>query len=295
MKAVLFTAVIFIFSLDGYSQFSYLDNDGEDCSSPMTVSYTYSNYSSGTGGSRRGYKVYRDGEIVMSGSSSWSSLSISSLHFLNDSVGFVTLNDAGNMRVFRTVNYGNNWEALGGKGQSFYKDSYYVNEYGGYLYSGRGSETAYIVRFMNNEQKHIFTIDTINVDEGFYTYYDTIMGNPLCEGQDHIQFNFEENDTLIPVRINFNKIIYESVTELKGAISYKLYPNPTKGKIQIELNKKHKNITLKVTNVLGQKIKEEDFICIKKIELNLGNKKGVYFVTVSAPEYSPTTLKVIKE
>lgn len=74
----------------------------------------------------------------------------------------------------------------------------------------------------------------------------------------------------------------------------KLYPNPSNGKITIDLGKLYHESNLLVKNILGQELIKKQFSNQRFIEINLEGEAGIYFVTLSSPS-KLAVIKVIKE
>ncbi len=70
-----------------------------------------------------------------------------------------------------------------------------------------------------------------------------------------------------------------------------IYPNPTNGKVTIDLGSNNLKVNLKVNNINGQLIQEKSNINTKQIALDLSNHpKGVYFITLQ----NETNIRVVK-
>ncbi len=71
----------------------------------------------------------------------------------------------------------------------------------------------------------------------------------------------------------------------------RLYPNPTNGKVTIDLGSNHLDVNLKVNSIDGQLVQQISNVNSKQIALDLSNySKGIYFVTLQNKE----NLRVIK-
>jgi hypothetical protein len=68
--------------------------------------------------------------------------------------------------------------------------------------------------------------------------------------------------------------------------NFNLYPNPTKGEVNIKLPKEleNENLTVKVLNTLGQVLSEEKVNAKSSIKLNTHLKSGMYYVQLSSNE-----------
>ena len=73
-----------------------------------------------------------------------------------------------------------------------------------------------------------------------------------------------------------------------------VYPNPTSGRISLDLKSFNGNIAVEVYDVTGKKISEEKAIDATKLDLTINGIKGLYFVKVKAGE-NTQTFKVLKK
>ena len=73
-----------------------------------------------------------------------------------------------------------------------------------------------------------------------------------------------------------------------------LFPNPTTGKFWLDLGISYSNISIRVTNTVGQVILAENYNEIKRMEFDVDFPKGVYFLEIKSGDKS-TVMKFIKE
>lgn len=92
--------------------------------------------------------------------------------------------------------------------------------------------------------------------------------------------------------INVNTVGITSSTINSAAVSVKLYPNPSKGSITLELHSSEQ-ATVVVYNSLGKQIDRFEMETATKA-LNLAGEKGVYLVRVQTNSYTQT-LRVLKQ
>jgi hypothetical protein len=87
--------------------------------------------------------------------------------------------------------------------------------------------------------------------------------------------------------VSINKLEDNKLTNVQ------VYPNPTSKNVSINLNKNYKEITILVTNTIGQVILSKQYTEKQFINLDLERNSGVYFVTILTEEGTSKT-KVIK-
>ncbi|MDP2692928.1 MAG: T9SS type A sorting domain-containing protein, partial [bacterium] len=73
-----------------------------------------------------------------------------------------------------------------------------------------------------------------------------------------------------------------------------IYPNPTNGKIEVDLKENYKDITIQITDITGKNIQTINPEFSKIIPIEIQGASGLYFVTVTA-DNKKTVLKLIKE
>lgn len=75
----------------------------------------------------------------------------------------------------------------------------------------------------------------------------------------------------------------------------KVYPNPTKDKIEIELRRQYERISIVIKNYFGQMIDKIDFKKCQICQISIPETKGFYFVEISCDDKVKTVVKVLKE
>jgi len=73
-----------------------------------------------------------------------------------------------------------------------------------------------------------------------------------------------------------------------------LYPNPTNGHLNINLDSMHSNVMVDVKNILGQEVLKENFESIESFDLKIEDLNGIYIVEIASGD-EHITIKVIKE
>jgi len=74
-----------------------------------------------------------------------------------------------------------------------------------------------------------------------------------------------------------------------------VYPNPTSGKITIDLGKTYKAVNVKVRNTFGQVVLTKSFEITNKLNFEIEGAKGVYFVEIWTSEGNVAQMKVVKQ
>ncbi|MFC2100280.1 T9SS type A sorting domain-containing protein [Bacteroidota bacterium] len=75
--------------------------------------------------------------------------------------------------------------------------------------------------------------------------------------------------------------------------SYYIYPNPTSGKITVDLGSNLDGIVT-VRNILGQEVTTQNFSETRLLNFDIVNTKGIYFVEIRITENIPVINKVLK-
>jgi len=74
-----------------------------------------------------------------------------------------------------------------------------------------------------------------------------------------------------------------------------VYPNPTKGRLNIELNSTYTKLKVNVKNALGQLVSSNFYKSAHNIVLDIKGDKGIYFVEIFSEEYQLEIIKVLKQ
>lgn len=73
-----------------------------------------------------------------------------------------------------------------------------------------------------------------------------------------------------------------------------VYPNPTTGDVSLNLGETYTNVTIGISNILGEVISQRNYTTAKDIQLTVDAAPGIYFITINTPQYN-TRVKVIKQ
>ena len=88
-----------------------------------------------------------------------------------------------------------------------------------------------------------------------------------------------------------NHVDIESLDQL---VNVRIYPNPTSGKLNIDLGQIKSEIHIELSNGEGQVIKSWKFEKINHVELEMPEYRGLYFLKMST-EDNQRTFKVLKD
>ena len=61
-----------------------------------------------------------------------------------------------------------------------------------------------------------------------------------------------------------------------------IYPNPTAGKITVDLKSSYKDISVKLNDILGRELFSKSYTQVRELELEIDEAPGVYFLSIIA-------------
>ena len=109
---------------------------------------------------------------------------------------------------------------------------------------------------------------------------------------------FEQNGLQTWSHPNYNECFINIVLNIKQNSSNRktnIYPNPTKGRITIKTEAVFKKTNIKITNIFGKEILNNEFNNTNTVSVNIKNQnRGIYFIHIQTPSET-TILKIIKE
>ncbi len=106
--------------------------------------------------------------------------------------------------------------------------------------------------------------------------------------------NWTNIDVQTSFSINCNNFCTVGVNEYQLS-NLSLYPNPTKGNISIDLGEIKTNLTVTLTNSIGQVILTQQFESTDIIKINIDALAGVYFLELETTNGETKTIKVLKK
>jgi hypothetical protein len=84
-----------------------------------------------------------------------------------------------------------------------------------------------------------------------------------------------------------------SILENSFGNTFKTYPNPSHGEMNIELGANYEELSLIIRNTLGQEVLRKLYINVKTLQINLPGEVGIYTIEVAAKD-KKALLKVMK-
>jgi len=76
---------------------------------------------------------------------------------------------------------------------------------------------------------------------------------------------------------------------------FQIYPNPTSGKLTIDLGKEHANVTTKLFNAKGQLINTSKFQNSISFSLEIEGAPGIYFLEIASEDGNFARMEIVKE
>jgi hypothetical protein len=141
----------------------------------------------------------------------------------------------------------------------------------------------------------------LNVQNGnnqnFTTFYTLNSPNLTCiEVDDSVWAitNLTNIDPQTSFSNNCGNLCTVDLDDLEHFSNFSIYPNPTTGKISIDLGEIQTNIKATFKNSLGQEILTQQFESTDIINLNIDAPTGIYFLQIEVDGYV-ITKKIIKE
>lgn len=86
-----------------------------------------------------------------------------------------------------------------------------------------------------------------------------------------------------------------SISDYLSLENLKFYPNPTSGKIKVELDKTYSDLSFTIKNAIGQTISLSKMDQGSHVELEINGEAGVYFIEIASNQDQPVILKLIKQ
>jgi hypothetical protein len=269
-------------------------NDGNGTSSGHVRVYTWN----GSAWVQKGVDI--DGEAA--GDESGRSVSMPDANtvaiggYLNDDNG----TDAGHMRIYAWN--GSAWvqkgvdidgEAAGDRfGYSVSMPDANTMAIGGYQNDGTGAEAGHVRIYTWNGSAWIqqgLDIDGEAAGDRFGISISMPDANTVAAGA----YGNDDNGTSAG-HVRVYTVTVTGITENTFGSNLLIHPNPTEGQVTICLDKSYAQLTAVVKNSMGQVLQTQTTGSVDKIQVNLKEEAGIYFIEIRSGEGNMAVVKVIK-
>lgn len=122
--------------------------------------------------------------------------------------------------------------------------------------------------------------------------FNKIQGNGVIELAVFDQTDSLNSNILLTYILNvypYTGIIQEKIDPVK-----KIYPNPTKGNLLVDLGENKENVTMTLVDIRGELIETWSFENVNRIQLNIEAPVGLYILKIDSG-IEHTTFRVIRE
>ena len=160
------------------------------------------------------------------------------------------------------------------------------------------------------------SIEIIQIDTSL-----SINGNSLTANETEGSYQWIDCQTLLPIPGETNQVFTATTNGLYAVIITKIgcedtsgcynlvltdiadnnfeynpvvFPNPTSGELNIDLQQFYNTISIVVKNSTGQLISTNQYRSTRKVTLNINGDSGIYFVGIMVNKRKSITLKVLK-
>jgi hypothetical protein len=284
-KFVIFVLVTLSIGRVGYSQpIGFLETE---CSVGPGQGYYYENYSIPPHGS--GYKLYHNGNIILSNFCEMGDCYGTDLKFVDDTIGFFIDLQVVIYSVYKIQN--NTVNKINGQ-IGWYPISFVINPYTIITASDSYGRLDIFKSSDVQSNKWLFSdssyTQNLSVD-------DTIKGTPLCADLEELHYLYRHNDDTIIYTIILHVDEPAFGIETKTYSSFNVYPNPFFSSISIKPKKSAVTFSIKIYDVYGrlmQSIKEGEII---ETDMDLSYLvNGIYFLEI-VNENGKTIQKIVRK
>ncbi|WGF92961.1 T9SS type A sorting domain-containing protein [Aequorivita marisscotiae] len=144
---------------------------------------------------------------------------------------------------------------------------------------------------------------TANASGYNYQWVDCDNGNAPISGETNQSFtptvsgNYAVviSNALCTVTSNCYMVTVLGIPETSFGTNLKVYPNPVKRSVTVELGSFHKNVSVSIYNLLGQIVAKQDFNDTNKIEMEIEAAAAIYFMNLTSETGQTVMLRLIKE
>jgi len=160
--------------------------------------------------------------------------------------------------------------------------------------------TVNVITIDNTVTQNGITLSANEIDAE-YQWLDCTDIYSLIAGETTQSFTTSSNGSY-SVEITKNSCIDTSTCIVISSVGIKnnienlfdVYPNPTNGKIIVDLDNEYENVIVNVLNATGQLILSEEFKTTKQLNLDIKGTSGIYFIEI-VTEQKKSIIKIIKQ
>jgi hypothetical protein len=249
-----------------------------ECGIIQNPNYYYQNYDVPPHG--RGCRLYHNGNIIYQCEDGYNSFDARELKFIDDTTGFFSIYcwEIDRLAVLKIIN---NSVLFIGYGDGEYFDSFVASRHTIYITGhpqGTGNFYLFLTRLSDlSEGKVLLFAGDIIPDT---TLYDTILGIPLCQELNKLDYLYKHsNDTIVAtISLTTDPLVYISALQ---EFTIRIMPNPASAYIHIFSSAIEKRNSIQILDILGRKKKylKSDNICEQLIYIGDLNN-GVYFLII---------------
>lgn len=150
-------------------------------------------------------------------------------------------------------------------------------------------------RYWFNDDFNQATNVTLSTPNSILNISDNLSLTQLHVGQHTIHFQFKDSNgmwSLVSSDI-IDKTIMLNITENELNSKILIYPNPTNGKVQVDLKETHKDVNVLIHDINGRLVRQTSYKNQQTLEFNFNEPSGTYLITIIS-EKKRTTIRLIK-
>lgn len=154
------------------------------------------------------------------------------------------------------------------------------------------------LRFFNNPLNCLNIKNGNNINMNNFNFDARLNPNLTCIEVDDVTYSdttWTQIDAQTSFSTNCNNACSPVGIEENTLSQLSIYPNPTIGSINIDLEETESNISLRLINALGQIVLTKNYTSTNHINFDIDAPKGLYFLQLETSNGKTQTLKVIKE
>ncbi|RXJ45615.1 SBBP repeat-containing protein [Gelidibacter gilvus] len=185
---------------------------------------------------------------------------------------------------------------------NFYNQASFDSGAGNLSLTSHGNYDMFIQKF-DSDGQHIWLkqMGGSGIDNAMSTVIDA-SGKIYTVGYFQLlaDFNIGESNGKLTSNGGYDGFIQKLSMETMGLDSafsdgLKLYPNPTKGDFSVTFKIEQPKVSVRLLSITGQVLMEDKFHNTKKIDLELHQPNGLYFLEILDHQAKKTVMKIVKD